>query len=145
MSVPGFPCIMASYLSQGEQGGRFNICPYLVVPVSCLPTYRKLKKGLVLPYACAWLPFYLSQREQGGGPMSCPSMYRKANKGVGFYTGLYLACCPSTYRKVKTGWFSHMCVPGFPLVRFSNLSQGERSVVLTHACTPGFGCGMSSC
>ena len=76
--------------------------------------------------------------------MSCPSIYRKANKRGGFYGCLYLACCPSTYRKVKMGWFSHTCVPGFPLFMSSYLSKGEKRLVVTHACTPGFACGMSS-
>ena len=57
----------------------------------------------------------------------------QGEQGDGFYKCLYLACCPSTYRKVKTGWFSHMCVLGFPLVISSYLSQGEKRVLPTYS------------
>ena len=114
MSVPGFPCIMSSYLSQGEQGGGFNICPHLVFPVSCLPTYRKLKKGWVYHMP---VPNFR---------MSCPSAYRKANKGAILrHVLLFIA------RRTR-GWFLRMSLPG--MLSF-HLSRGENGMVFTYVCT----------
>ena len=72
--VPGFPCVMSLYLSQCETGWLYHmsvpgfltamsffliamregcgldLCLYLAFPLSCLFTYGKVKKGVVLTY-----------------------------------------------------------------------------------------------
>ena len=106
MSVPGFPCIMSSYFSQGEQRGGFNICLYLVFPLSCVPTYGKLKKGMPVP--------------------SVPSTYRNANKGaVLCHVLLFIA------RQTRVQ-FLQMSVRG--MLSF-HVSQGESGMVFTYVCT----------
>ena len=93
MSVPGISCVMSSYLPQAEKRVGFTICLCLTFLCHVVLLIAKRTRGVL----CHVLLFIA---------------------GGGFYRCLYLACCPSTYRKVKTGWFSHMCVPGFPLVVF---------------------------
>ena len=138
--------------------------------MSCLPTCRKVNKGANLTYArtCYFLrlPTYRKLKKVGFTICLCLASLchvrlliarrrsrrsyvmsffsRNANTGGGFDICLYVPWCTSTYRKVKTGWFSHRCVPGFPLVMSSYLSKGEMSfylskgekgLALSHACT----------
>ena len=75
---------------------------------------------------------YLSQGEQGGGPVS---IYRKANTGAVF---TYVCMCHAVTPRSQgeNGMvFTYVCVPGFPIVMSSYLSKGEKGMVLTHACT----------
>ena len=47
MSLPGFAFVTPVILWQGEKGGGFNICLYLVFPLSFHLSYRKVRKGVV--------------------------------------------------------------------------------------------------
>ena len=55
MSLPGFAFVVPFILSQGEQGGGFNICLYLALPLSLHSSYGKVRKGAVLTYVSTWL------------------------------------------------------------------------------------------
>ena len=91
MSVPGFPSAMSLYLSQGEKRGGANICLYLVFPLPCLYTYRKVKRGLVLTYVVTWV--FL---------VSCVLTYRGVKEG-GFNVCLYLVFALSSQGEQR--WF----------------------------------------
>ena len=55
MSLPGFAFVVPFILWQGEQGGGFNICLYLALPLSLRSSYGKARRGVVLTYVSTWL------------------------------------------------------------------------------------------
>ena len=74
--------------------------------------------------------------------MSCPSTYRKANKGAvlchallfiarrtrGWFLQMSVPGMLSFHlSQGANGWFPHMCVAGFALVMSSYLSRGEKN------------------
>ena len=106
MSVPGFLSVMSFYLSQIEKGGDVNICLYLLFALSCLSTYRKVKRGLILTYVVTWLSlchvFLLIAGKKGGGFNLC--LYP-----------VFPLSCPSTSCKLQRGWIQRMSMPFFPV------------------------------
>ena len=70
MSLPGFALVTSFIFSQGEKGGGYNFCFYLVLPLSLHLSYRKVRSGGDFNI-CLYLAL----------PLSLHSSYGKVRKG----------------------------------------------------------------
>ena len=87
MLLPGFALVTPFIFSQGENGGGFNLCLYLALPLSLHSSNRRVERGGGFN-VCLYLAL----------PLSLHSSYGKVKKGVILtYVPTWLCLCHSIY------------------------------------------------